>query len=112
MRHLVMSNPNAISIWIQSCNKKKLKLSHFSKKCCGPEYGAMICSVMEYAQSDAIKKPGGKDSSQAGREVFFIATLSLVFPGAARQKKGNDNQHHTLLGNLPHKYSNGLRNMR
>ena len=55
MRHLVTSNPNAISIWIQSCDKKKLKLSHFSKKCCGPEYGVMICSVMEYAQSDTIK---------------------------------------------------------
>jgi len=34
-----------------------------------------------------MKNPGGKESSQAGREVFFIATLSLVLPGAARQKK-------------------------
>ena len=47
----------------------------------------MLCSVMEYAQSVVMKKPVGNDSSQAGRQVFFIATQSLVFPGAARQKK-------------------------
>ena len=45
----------------------------------------MRCSESEYAQSHATKKPGGRESSQAGREVFFIATLSLVLPGAARE---------------------------
>jgi hypothetical protein len=47
----------------------------------------MECSVIEYAQSVAMKKTCGKESSQAGRLVLLIATLLLVFPGAARQKK-------------------------
>jgi hypothetical protein len=38
-------------------------------------------------QSVALKNPGGQESRQAGREVFFIAMQSLVLPGAARQKK-------------------------
>jgi hypothetical protein len=31
------------------------------------------------------QKSGGRELSKAGREVFFIATLSLVLPGAARE---------------------------
>jgi hypothetical protein len=71
------------------CNwdKKKLNLSHFSRNRCGPEKGAMRCSVMEYVQSVAMKKPGGNDSSQAGRQVFFIATQSLVFPRCSKTKE-------------------------
>ncbi len=46
-----------------------------------------MCFEIEYAQSEAMKYPGGNERTQEGMLVLCIATLSLVFPGAARQKK-------------------------
>jgi hypothetical protein len=43
-----------------------------------------ICHLVTH-KPDAIKKPGGRKLLQAGREVFFIATLLLVLPGAVRE---------------------------
>jgi hypothetical protein len=50
---------------------------------------------MEYAQAVVMKKPGGNDSSQAGRQVLFIAAQSLVFHVQQDKRNGNDNQHCT-----------------
>ena len=65
-----------------------------------------MCSEIEYAQSEAMKYPGGNERTQAGMLVLRIATLSLVFPGAARQKNVKRKSASHIASHSPHTCSN------